>query len=211
MCLSLACAAGMVAARHFGARGLAMPLTVGASTGFLLAACFSGALQSGGGRLLFLALAGCWAGDLIGPRSFVAGAVCFLLAHFAFIAAFAVHGLHCRRARAAALASALPGAFLLFFFWSGVPPGEHALVVAYVLVISGMVAVASASKAATPLFLAAALLFYMSDIFIARWRYGGGGAMNGLVCYPLYYLACNLFALGAGRLRGGGLVVAPRH
>lgn len=211
---SLACAAGMVAARHYGARGVAMPLTFGASTGFLFAAWSAGAFQSGRGRLLFLALVGCWTGDLLGPHHFVLGAVCFLLAHLAFIAAFTLAGFHPRRMCVASLSAALLAAFLLGFFWPGIPLEERVLVAAYVLVISGMVVAVAASKSATPLFLAAALLFYLSDIFVARWRYGEGGALNGYLCYPLYYLACNLFALGAGEFsrrgnRRGETVLTP--
>ncbi len=196
--LSLACTAGMMAARYFGVPRLVLPMTLLASTGFLFAAWAAGAFQSGRGRLLFMALAGCWAGDLLGPGNFVLGAVCFLFAHLAFIAAFSLAGFHPRRMCVASLSAALLAAFLLGFFWPGIPLGEQALVAAYVLVISGMVVTVAASKSVSPLFLAAALLFYVSDIFVARWRYGEGGALNGYICYPLYYLACNLFALGAG-------------
>ena len=176
-------------------------LVLGASTGFVLAGLAAGALKTWRGRMLLLGLAGCWGGDMLGLRDFVAGALSFLLAHVAFIAVFAAPGLRPRRALAGTAAALVPAAVLLGIFLPGAPPGETPLVVAYVTVISLMVVSAFASRDAAPVFLAAAVLFYVSDIFVARWRYGDGAAMNGVFCYPLYYLSCNLFALGALTLR----------
>ena len=198
---SLGCAALMTLGRFTPVPVPFIWLVLGASTGFVLAGAAGGAPATWRGRGLLLGLIGCWGGDVIGSRDFVAGALSFLLAHIAFIAVFAAPGVRPRRLLAGAAVAAVPGAALLRSFLPGVPPGETLLVAAYVAVISLMVVCAFASRDAAPVFLAAAVLFYVSDIFVARWRYGDGAAINGTLCYPLYYLACNLFALGAFTLR----------
>ena len=202
--VSLGCAALMTLGRFMPVPVDFFRLVLGASTGFVLAAAAAGALKTWRGRGLLLGLAGCWGGDVIGSRHFVAGALSFLLAHVAFIAVFAAPGLRLRRALAGTAVAVVPAALLLRAFLPGVPPGETLLVAGYVAVISLMVVCAFASRDAAPVFLAAAVLFYVSDIFVARWRYGDGAAINGTLCYPLYYLACNLFALGAFTLRPKG-------
>ncbi len=199
--VSLGCAALMTLDRFTPVPAPFIYLVLGASTGFVLAAAAGGAPATWRGRGLLLGLIGCWGGDIIGSRDFVAGALSFLLAHVAFIAVFAAPGVRPRRLLGGTAVAAVPAAVLLRAFLPGVPPGETLLVAGYVAVISLMVVCAFASRDAAPVFLAAAVLFYVSDIFVARWRYGDGGAVNGVFCYPLYYLSCNLFALGAPTLR----------
>jgi len=41
----------------------------------------------------------------------------------------------------------------------------------------------------------AAVLFYISDVFLANWRYVSTARWNMFVCYPLYYTACVLLAV----------------
>ena len=71
-----------------------------ASTGFLAVAILSGALQSTYGKVLLAGLTLSFAGDalLIGEtqQAFLAGLAAFLLAHLAYVAAFAVSGVNFR-------------------------------------------------------------------------------------------------------------------
>jgi hypothetical protein len=46
----------------------------------------------------------------------------------------------------------------------------------------------------------AASLFYLSDIAVAYWRFmPGDNSRCAFLCYPLYYPACLLLALGSRR------------
>ena len=200
---SLAAAAGLSAGRLWRLPVGPLPLVLTASTGFLLAAVAAGAWRTARGRLVGLALIGCWAGDLVGQRHFVAGALCFLVAHLAFSGAFLSAGLRRLATLGWGSAAMVSAAVVLRVFLPAVPAAEVPLVVAYVVVISVMVVAVGASRAAPAPAVAAAVLFYVSDIFVARWRYGFGGSLNALFCYPLYYLACNLFALAIPSLRRG--------
>ncbi|OQB99469.1 MAG: YhhN-like protein [Candidatus Hydrogenedentes bacterium ADurb.Bin101] len=40
-----------------------------------------------------------------------------------------------------------------------------------------------------------ALIFLISDIFVARWKFVDPSAINAFFCYPLYYISCALIAL----------------
>ena len=55
---------------------------------------------------------------------------------------------------------------------------------------------AGGARAGLPLALPAAVLFYVSDVCVARWRYLDS-AVDGYICYLLYYAACAMFALNA--------------
>ena len=186
--------------------GMVMPFLTGdsssfpfmkmASAGFVLVAVACGAVKDSYGRLVLAGLLCCAAGDMLGSKNFVAGLGAFLLAHLVFIAAFAVHGISLRRLTATLPAALLATAALLTWLYPHVPASDRFPVLAYVAVITAMLVTAgSGSEGATgKLILAAAVLFYVSDIFVARWKYVSPGSINGLFCYPLYYSACLSFA-----------------
>jgi uncharacterized membrane protein YhhN len=75
----------------------------------------------------------------------------------------------------------------------------RAPVVAYLIVISAMVAMAAGTTAAEPGLgiLAGAAAFAVSDLAVARERFVAPGVGNRLWGLPLYYLAQALFALCA--------------
>jgi len=188
--------AAMLGARHTKHSGWAMPLTGIASTGYLLIAMAGGARHLWYGRFLGLGLAGCWIGDIAGPGNFIAGAVAFLLGHVAFIAAFAAQGIARRRLFAGLLL--LPvSAGLAAWLLPHVPPGEQKTIAAYLLTISAMVVMAVGASGAPGghVALMGAILFFISDIFVARWRYVTPGPSNIFLCYPMYYLACITLAV----------------
>jgi hypothetical protein len=75
-------------------------------------------------------------------------------------------------------------------------------------VISIMVATACGTRHPNAVLLAvAAVLFYVSDIAVAHWKFVSDGSWHAFFCYPLYYPACLLLALGsrpARRVSGEG-------
>lgn len=164
-----------------------------ASTGYIVVALSAGALESRYGRLVLGALGCCWMGDMVGPHHFVLGTYAFLAGHLLFVPAFCLERLAWRPAARAGLAVSVVSAAALLRLFPDIPAGERGAMVAYTAVISVMVAAAYGAGRLGQIVPAAATIFYVSDLFVGNWKYGGG-AWNGLVCYPLYYAACLLFA-----------------
>lgn len=205
--LSAAAAAAMLAARQFGYSTWIMPLTVMASTGFVITALAGGGMRSGYGCLITLGLAGCWIGDVFGPSHFMGGLVAFLSAHLAFIAAFWWKGVSARMLTRGLLIM-MVSLSLAAWVLPHVPPRDQILVSAYLFVISVMVWSAAGASAAPggSIALVGALTFYVSDIFVARWKYVDQGSINALFCYPLYYAACLILAFSVSQ---GGSAKRP--
>ncbi len=77
---------------------------------------------------------------------------------------------------------------------------ELVLVPSYMVVITTMVVFSGGVRDArmrAVVFLAA-ILFYISDIFVAEGRYVKVIEDTAYYCYPLYYAACFLFAWSVG-------------
>jgi uncharacterized membrane protein YhhN len=197
--------AGLLVAEHRGSRAgkcLAKPL---ASTGFLLVALAQGALDHGYGRAVLGALALGWLGDVLllsegVSRAFRAGLASFLLGHLAFAAAFALRGLDAAWLAGgglAVLALALP---VLLWLRPHVPDPMRVPVAAYVTVISLMVASAAGSfgAGAPGLVLLGAVLFFFSDLAVARERFVAKNFTNKLWGLPFYYGGQLLLAASVG-------------
>jgi uncharacterized membrane protein YhhN len=150
-----------------------------------------------------LVLAGllfCWAGDVFliffaSSRLFLAGLVSFLTGHVLYTIAFftrAVPGILSWIVGACGLA--VSGAV---FVWLRPNLGKMLIpVVAYMAVITVMVIGAAslmgnekAGFSGRALAFSGALLFYLSDIFVARQRFVIRQYVNRLVGLPLYYTA----------------------
>jgi len=177
-------------------RAFFRPLVPVASSGFVLLAVASGAHRTWYGRLVLLGLVFCWIGDVIGPGNFAAGTLSFLLGHIAFSGAFCTRSPSWPRLGRTALGVLVSSGALFVWLYPHVPAEDRLLVVAYLVVISLMVVLAGGFSRgrAGGLIVTAAVLFYVSDIFVARWRFVAPGFVNGLFCYPIYYTACVLFA-----------------
>ncbi|HZR84686.1 MAG TPA: lysoplasmalogenase [Candidatus Binatia bacterium] len=179
---------------------LAKPL---ASTGFVAVAVAAGAGQTTYGRLVLVALALGWLGDvLLIPRSeavFRAGIASFLLGHLAFAAAFAVRGLAAAWTALAAAALGVPAVATWRALRDRVPSGLRPAVVAYVAVIAVMVAcaVGAAVRSRAILVLVGAVMFFVSDLSVARDRFVAPGFANKLWGLPLYYGGQVALALSA--------------
>jgi len=190
---------GMLVARALGADRLVMPLTVAASTGFVAIAVAAGGMEWGYGRLMVGALVLCWLGDVVGPHSFVSGLFSFLLAHLVLVAAFWSLGVTAKPLLAALGVAGVASAAVILAIYPHINGPERLPAIAYAAAISVMVAFAAGTRGGPGwrLRLAAAVLFYVSDIDVALWRFVGGDFPYAWGCYPLYYSACVMLALTA--------------
>jgi hypothetical protein len=121
----------------------------------------------------------------------------FVLAHFGIAGAFIAQGLDRRRlVLAAPIALAVSAAVYVLWLGPNVPAGEQLQIVGYTVIITIMLVAAFATKsfAGGTIARVGAVLFYLSDVFLANWRYVSTGRWNAFVCYPLYYTACVLLA-----------------
>ena len=178
-----------------------------ASTGFLTVAILSGALQSTYGKVLLAGLTLSFAGDafLIGEtqQAFLAGLAAFLLAHLAYVAAFAVNGINFRWLAAAALP--VIGIAIGIGMWLAphTPPELSLPVRLYTIVISGMVVteIGTRGKGGSMLILVGALLFFMSDLSVAALRLVQTEFPTYVWGLPLYYAGQLCLALSVSQSR----------
>lgn len=204
---TLVCVAALLVAEFRGSvtgRWIAKPL---ASTGFLLAAWAGGAGETPYGQRVLVALALGWLGDvLLIPKrraTFLLGLGSFLLGHLAFAWAFAAEGLALGAFVVAALLLAAPALVAVRWLDPHVPDGMRIPVQAYVLVITAMVACAAGVLGAPrgPWILLGAVMFYVSDLAVARERFVENTPWNKAWGLPLYYGAQLLLAWTASVAR----------
>jgi len=171
------------------------PVKMLASCGFIGVALASGAAQSGYGRWVLIALGLSWFGDLLltyrTPAAFLAGLVSFLLAHLGFVAAFLVRGVAWGATVMAAVTVGIVALMVWRWLRSHLDKRMRSPVVAYVVVISAMVAVAIGTVALKPgpMIVFGAVAFFSSDLAVARNRFVAAGFVNRAWGLPLYYLA----------------------
>lgn len=211
--LTAAATASLLAAEYRDWRPgvwLSKPL---ASTGFVALALAAGALTRTGdssyGLLVLLALVLSWLGDVLliprtAPSVFRAGILSFLLGHLAFAAAFASRGLDVTAAATAAAFIVIPAIFTLRWLRPHIPPDMALAVRAYVLVISSMVVCAAGTVAlpGDPRILVGAVMFFVSDLAVARERFVAPSFSNQLWGLPLYYGGQLVLASTAGGVGG---------
>lgn len=186
---------------------------IGASASFVWFGWSVGVLAAGpAGTAVMAGLVLGAVGDvaLIGKskRAFLFGIVVFLLGHVAYVVAFREFGASPLSSIGALLMLVAPAVFVLR--WVGDAKGMRLAVIAYMLVISTMVAMAMGSAVLTGPgetwrvgLLGSAILFYASDLFVARERFVVSEPRNRLVGLPLYYVAQLGFAwftAAAGRM-----------
>lgn len=201
--------AGMFAVGALGLGKYGLLCKMIASTGFIAMAVSAGALETAYGKAVLLGLFFSWWGDLflgLPSKWFIYGLVVFLLGHVCYGVAFVVHGVDWKWVGAAAVGVAVVAGGVSV--WLGDKPGELLYpVYAYMLVISTMVALSFGARGvgASWWLVVAAVLFYVSDLFVARSRFVSPGAINGVFGLPLYYggqivfaYTCRLVAMGKG-------------
>lgn len=174
----------------------------GASLSFVVLAILAGALGSGFGLAVMAALVLSFAGDVLllptgTGKAFQAGVGAFLLGHVAYAVGFV--GLD--PALAVTAGAAVP---LIAVGWAVgrwilplAPSGLRKPVLAYIVVITTMVALAAGAAAGTgrPILAVAATAFFLSDLAVARERFVKSDYLNRALGLPLYYTAQVLFAL----------------
>ena len=186
-----------------GGRGIGRGGMLLASSAFVVVALRSlGRERSLLALLLCIGLVLCWIGDVVGYQGhFVPSAASFLVGHLFFAAGFMATGLNWQRLGLAAAAVVIASSLLALWFLPHVPSSQKLLILGYIAVISLMVVGAwSAEHPNFRLLAMAACLFYISDIAVAYWKFVPHSGNCAFLCYPLYYPACMLLALGP-RLR----------
>lgn len=172
-----------------------------ASTGFIAVALSVGATTSAYGRLVLAALALSWLGDLILTFSaFRAGLAAFLAAHLAYTAGFVTRGIEVTWLVVSGVALIAIAAWVWRWLAPHVDDARRRPVMVYVAVITSMVAAAVGTTAAVPdaRIAIGAVLFYVSDLAVARNRFVAPGTVNQAMGRPMYYAGQVLLALSAG-------------
>ncbi len=177
-----------------------------ASLGFIAVAVAAGATGAGWSCWALAALVLSGVGDaVLAVRTrwgFVAGLGAFLVAHALYAVAFLVRGADAWPLAVAALALTLAATFGWRALASHVPRPLRRAILAYLVVVSAMVATGLAvgvTHRATGLALGAVLVAG-SDLAVARERFVRPGFVNKALGLPTYYLGQLLIAvsLGAG-------------
>jgi uncharacterized membrane protein YhhN len=123
---------------------------------------------------------------------FLAGLVSFLLGHVCYALLFFLHGsLDLAPVAVSALVWGPLAVVVYRWLRPSLPRPMVGPVVAYIAIISVMILFATTAAVfrGQPLWFAGALLFYVSDLFVARNRFLAPGAVNRVVGLPLYYAA----------------------
>ncbi len=174
-------------------------LKMTASTGFMALALIAGALNSWYGLAVLVALFFSWWGDLLlifrHQTLFLLGLIAFFLGHLGFVAAFLVHGVHPVCLVGTLVVLGIPAAIVIRWLNPGL--GDMRVpVYAYIAVISIMVACSAGavSRGGVWFMTLGAVMFYCSDIFVARDRFIKTDAWNRYLGLPLYYGAQLLMA-----------------
>ena len=166
---------------------------VTASTAFVVTAWRNGALDSLYGQCVLAALILSWWGDVFlipkSERIFKLGILAFLLGHLGFGAAFLTLGFDVQGALIGLVIIGLFSGGVLRWLYPKLDPGMKIPVVAYIGVISVMVVCAVAatwSSNRLPV-LTGAVMFFLSDLAVARNRFVHPGFINKVWGLPLYY------------------------
>ncbi len=175
------------------------------STGFLAMAIAAGAFQTPYGRMVLVALFFSWWGDLFlishQEKLFLMGLIAFFLGHAGFAGAFLAHGVDWKYTALSMGIGIVPVLFVIS--WLNPHLGSMRIpVYAYMAIITLMVALSIGAwgRGATLLVVVGAVLFYCSDLFVARARFVTPDPWNGHLGLPLYYVAQMLFAISIARV-----------
>ncbi|MFO0615588.1 MAG: lysoplasmalogenase [Polyangiaceae bacterium] len=191
---------GLLVAHRSGRAGAEWVLKPLASLTFVGAAALGRALESAAGTVFFAGLVLAAAGDVLlipkSKASFLGGLVAFLLGHVAYAIGFLVLGVDVGWAAWAAPWMVVSAALVLAWLNPRVEARMQRPVLAYVIVISVMVALAigAARHTGRPVLAVFAILFYLSDLTVARERFVKKDFANRAVGLPLYFYAQLLLA-----------------
>ena len=174
-----------------------------AALGFILIAIFGGAIYWKFGQIILAGLIACAIGDVLllsreSPLKFKLGMAAFAIGHLLYTYAFIRHfdfqmgGIQYGLAILPILAG------LGYFLWikNKLPSDFKVPVAVYSVIIIAMVI----TSMGVPIWMipVAAILFAISDMFVAKDRFVDDTPKNALAITPLYFGAQALFALAAG-------------
>lgn len=188
--------------RDRGGRFRAKPV---ASLGFVAVPLVTGALAGNGldaevARWVFAGLVLGAIGDVLlmfeAERAFLGGLVAFLLGHLAYVVAFAriippKRWIEGGGMIAVIVATLVAAAIVLRWLWPRLGSMRIPVIV-YVAVITAMVV--GGIAVSTPLATTGAIMFYASDLAVARDKFVSKDAWNRAIGLPLYYGAQLLIA-----------------
>jgi uncharacterized membrane protein YhhN len=199
---------GLLYAEWKGGSSLKLAFKAPLSVLFVLVGLLQPQVLAGYGLWIVIGLVLCLVGDIclaLGRgKAFTAGLVAFLLGHVAYVVAFAqVAPIQGFLSWPALIVVAVSG---VVFVWLKPHLGEMlGPVLAYVVVISLMVVGAWAvydlptlSPRGPQLLFVGAVMFYLSDLFVARDRFVKEAWINRLFGLPLYYFGQFLLAFSIG-------------
>ena len=172
-----------------------------ASTAFIATAFAAGALASRYGAVILAGLILSWFGDAFlissDDRWFLFGLVSFLCAHVAYITAFVGAGVDRNWTLGAAVPVLVIALLVLLWLAPHVPADMMWPVRIYTAVISLMVITAfgTLGAGASPLIVAGACLFFVSDLSVAAMRFTDPLFPTFVLGLPLYYSGQLCFAL----------------
>lgn len=181
------------------------PMLIAASTGFVLVGIIAFLKnKSKYGAFVLLALIFCWFGDFLGSYNFKSSVIAFALAHLAFILSFLFHNIKKSRCLISLVIFSLFDVGIYYWLNPFLNDSDRILVITYMVIITIMVilALGVSSEPIRILVYAGAVLFYISDIFVARWKFVHSSSLNAFFCYPLYYTSCLLFAFSILAYKG---------
>lgn len=167
---------------------------------FILIAVFGGAIYWDYGKWILAALMACAIGDVFllsrnSPVKFQLGMAAFAIGHllyvFAFVSMTKSAGLNFW-----GILPAIAAAAYLYWVWGKLPKDMKIPVLIYTAIIVAMVL----RSFDMPIWYVplAAIMFSISDMFVARDRFVKEEPLNALAITPLYFGAQGLFALSAG-------------
>lgn len=178
-----------------------------ASAAFVALAVHGGVLAHAWGPAMLAGFVGCWWGDVLlipkDRRIFLLGIAAFALGHVGFVVAFLLRGVEVGPAGVAALVLVPLAVAVLRWLWPHVSGVMRVAVPVYIVVICAMVATsvgtAGLDAGGQGAGLAAgAVMFWLSDLCVARERFVAPGFVNRAVGLPLYYGAQLVLALSCG-------------
>jgi uncharacterized membrane protein YhhN len=197
----------LVAGLLLGQTEIAAVAKLIASSAFIATALTAGAMQSGFGRVVLAGLVLSWFGDafLIGSAQhwFLLGLVSFLFAHVAYVTAFVTLGVDRRWSLTSAAVIIVIAALVLAWLAPHLSDNLVWPVRVYTAVISLMVITAfgTLGAGASPLIVAAAVLFYLSDLSVAAMRFTEPLFVTYIFGLPLYYAGQLCLALSVATIR----------
>ena len=206
--LTIVATGGLLTAEYWGHVGGRAVLKTIAALGFLGAALSQGLANQGFALWVTIGLALSVIGDLclLAPtsgRAFLTGIGAFLLAHVAYFVGFWTMGI-APLGFGLALMGLAPLAWALHrWLTPDVPERLQRPVMAYILVIIGMVAGAVGAWMHTPTVVGlvpTAGLFLVSDVGVAMQRFKSAGFRTKLWAQPAYFVAQLAFAWHTGWL-----------